>query len=280
MSVVQLPHRPAPRNRDAPAPARATPRPFPARTGIAEVVRVRALTPRAVRVTLGGPALATFFVDQPGEIVTLLWPAPGHELVLPARGWRFPPGVADAQHARNYTVRRWDAAAGELDVDFALHGDHGRAARWAAGAQPGDRVGFAGPRVHWAGGGEAAWTLLVADETGLPAVAAIAEALPAGHRAVALVEVADAAEEQPIHTRAELDLRWLRRDGAGAGTTSLLADAVRALDLPAAPGRAWGGGEARAMRDVRRHLGEERGLPAGAVSLLGYWKLRESDGWA
>jgi NADPH-dependent ferric siderophore reductase len=252
-------------------------RPFPLRTGMAEVLRLEPLGPRMTRFVLGGEALAGFPLEQPGEIVTLLWPAPGRDLVLPEAGWRFPPGVAAAQHARNYTVRAWDAAAGERSVAFVLHGAHGRTARWAAAARPGDRIGFAGPRVHWAAEPTADWTLLVADETGLPALAAIAETLPAGQPAVAFVEVTDAREEQPLRCAADLDLRWLHRGGAAPGTTTLLADAVRALELPAGRGRAWGAGEALAMRDVRRHLREGRAMEH--VDVLGYWKHRNTASW-
>ena len=87
-----------------------------------------------------------------------------------------------------------------------------------------------------------------------------------------------ADERQPIASRADLDVHWLHRDGAAAGTTTLLADAA-ALELPAGPGRAWGGGEALAMGDVRRHVREQRGLPAEAVSVLGYWKHRDTESW-
>lgn len=257
-------------------------RPFPLCSGVAVVQRVQPLTPHMVRITLGGPDLGAFGVEEPGEIVTLLWPAEGRALVLPQVGWRFPPGVADAQHARNYTVRRFDADCAEIDVDFVLHGDHGRASRWAAAARPGHRVGFAGPRVHWTSADDAGWTLLVADETGLPALSAIVETLPDGHPAVALVEIADAAERQPLVTRADLTLHWLLRDGEAIGTHPRLADAVRALDLPApaaASGRVWGAGEAGSMRLVRDHVRGDRGLPGAAVSVLGYWKHRTTAEW-
>jgi NADPH-dependent ferric siderophore reductase len=257
-------------------------RPFPLCTGVAVVQRVRPLTPHMARITLGGADFSTFGVQEPGEIVTLLWPAEGRALVLPQVGWRFPPGVADAQHARNYTVRRFDADRGEVDVDFVLHGDAGRASAWAARAQPGDRIGFAGPRVHWTGDGDVGWTLLVADETGLPALAAILETLPDGHPTVALVEIADAAERQPLPTRAGLTLHWLLREGDAVGTHPRLADAVRALDLPpdaAVTGRVWGAGEAGSMRLVRHHVRAERGLPAESVSVLGYWKHRQTPEW-
>ena len=248
-----------------------TRRPFPLRTGIAEVVRVIALTPSMSRITLAAPELADFGVEEPGEIVTLGWPAPGRELVLPRSRWRFPPGTED-QHWRNYSVRAYDAARAEIDVDFFLHGDDGRASAWAIRAKPGDRVGFAGPRTHWRErDGGADWSLLVADETGLPALLAILETLPAGHRATALVEVSGDGDRQRVETAADAELHWLSRAGRPPGTTTVLADALRDLALPHGRGRAWGGGEARAMRAVRDHLCE-RGIPRSAVQALGYWK--------
>jgi NADPH-dependent ferric siderophore reductase len=251
-------------------------RPFPARTGVAHVARLEPLTPHMTRIVLAGPELDDFFVEEPGEIVTLLWPAPGADLVLPEEGWRFPPGVAKTQHARNYTVRRWDERKRELHVDFVLHGDEGQASRWAMAAKPGDSVGFAGPRVHWSSATPGDWTLLVADETGLPALAAIAEGLPDGHPAVALVEVGDEAEEQAIESPGDLDLRWLHRGGAHAGVDSPIPGALRELELPRGAGRAWGGGESTAMKKVRRHLREVRGLMPEAMSVLGYWKFKEA----
>jgi len=254
-------------------------RPFPLRTGVAEVTAVAPLTPRMARVTFAAPSLAGFPVEQPGEIVTLIWPEPGGDLVLPERGWRFPAGVPEP-HARNYTVRDHDADAGTLDVDFVLHGDHGVASAWAQRARPGDRLGFAGPRTHWEPADDgSAWTLLVADETGLPALAAIAATLPAFHRAIAVIEVADGAERQPIACPGRLDVHWVHRDGAAAGETHALADAVRALPLPDGRGRAWGAGESGVMRAVRDHLRDERGLPRSALQVLGYWKHDATREW-
>lgn len=248
-------------------------RPFPACTGVAEVTAVERLSPHMARITLGGSGLDGFFIERPGEVVTLIWAAPGSdEIVLPHDVWSFPPGVAEVQHARNYTVRTWDADAGLLAVDFVLHGDHGRASVWAQGAQVGDRVGYAGPRMHWTGDdADADWTVLVADETGLPALAAILEELPEGHPTFALIEVADATEELPLETRAALSVQWLARDGAEPGTSRVLEHALRALHLPDGAGRAWGGGEFAAMKRARRHLRERRGIPTSRLSLVGYW---------
>ena len=263
----------------APARRRKVPRPFPLRVGVAEVLAAAPLTPRMRRIVLTAPGFADFPVEEPGEIITLLWSAPGEELVLPCDGWRFPAG-APVPHARNYTVRHHDPDAGTLVVDFVLHGDHGIASRWAAAARPGDRVGYAGPRAHWETVDDgAAWTLLVADETGLPALAAIAEALPAEHRVIACVEIADAEERQPIRSAAPLDVRWITRDGVPPGETQALLDAVRVLPLPDGRGRVWGAGESGVMRAIRDHLRDERDIPQAAMSVLGYWKHDTTKDW-
>lgn len=241
---------------------------------------MRPLTPRMVRVTFAHAGLADFPVEEPGEIVTLIWPEHGADVVLPETGWRFPDGVPEP-HARNYTVRAHDPAAATLDVDFVVHGDHGIASAWAARAKPGDKLGYAGPRTHWAPPPDdgCAWTLLVADETGLPALAAIAETLPAFHRAIAVVEVEDGEERQPLACPGRLDVHWVHRDGAPAGETLALADALRALPLPDGRGRAWGGGESGVMRVVRDHLRDERGIPRADLQVLGYWKHDKTKDW-
>jgi NADPH-dependent ferric siderophore reductase len=228
------------------------------------------------RITLSAPAFADFGVAEPGEIITLGWAPPGEELVLPQLGWRFPRGTRE-QHWRNYTVRRHDPARAEVDVDFALHDDPGQATRWAAHAAPGDKTGFAGPRTHWDRDPDADWLLLAADDTGVPAALAILESLPAGHRAIAVLEVADDRERQTVDTPADVDVRWISRDGRAPGTTSLLPDADRELELPSGRGQVWGAGESRAMRRVRDHVRRGRGIAKEAVSVLGYWAVSRSS---
>jgi NADPH-dependent ferric siderophore reductase len=247
-------------------------RPFPLHAGVSTLVRRRALTPRMARFTLRDPAFAELGVEEPGEVLTLGWCDAGEELVLPERGWRFPAGARE-QHWRNFTVRAHRPEAAEIDVDFFLHGDLGRASAWAARAAPGDRVGFAGPRMHWQWSADVEWTLLVADETGLPALLAILETLPAGHRAIALAEIHDDGERQAVTSAADVELRWLSRGGRAPGTTTLMAEAAAQLALPDGPGRAWGGGEALAMRGVRDAL-RAAGLARGSIDAMGYWKHR------
>lgn len=64
-------------------------------------------------------------------------------------------------------------------------------------------------------------------------------------------EVADEAERQALPEAPSVEVTWLHRDGAPAGTTTLLADAVRAMPSPGGTPYVWGGGESRTVTQVR-----------------------------
>lgn len=231
----------------APSPSasatRAQQRPSPLHTGLATVRTAWRLTPRMTRIVLTGEALAGFPDEEPGEILTLIWPAAGADSpVLPSDGWRYPPGTPE-QHWRNYTIRDYDAGGPALTIDFVLHGDHGAASAWASRARPDDTVGFAGPRIHFYAEPDADWTLLCGDETAPPSIAATLERLPAGHRVLAFVEVADADERIELATPCDLDLTWLHRDGEPAG---------RSRRLPGGGGRRHVAGGSREALGRRR----------------------------
>lgn len=238
------------------------------------VTAARRITPRMRRVTLAGQNLARF--TRGGHHVRLLLPAAaGQSPVWPVTGedgrpsW---PAGAERPAARIYTIRRIDVAAGEVDIDFVLHeGDH-PGTRFAREARTGDRVGMTGP-----GGGPAPradWLLLAGDETALPAIARMLEALPAGAHAVVRVEVADMEERQPLASAARLDIGWLPRHGAAPGTTMLLEDAVRAVRWPGGETStyAWAGCEHAAFRAIRAFLRTERGLAPKDHLAAAYWR--------
>ncbi|HEX5922987.1 MAG TPA: siderophore-interacting protein [Baekduia sp.] len=168
---------------------------FPRRAGVATLKARRALTPRMIRVTLQSDDFgATWPIEQPGEIITLLFLDRDEEIVLPVTGWRFPAGATE-QEWRNYTVRRHDPVTGEIDVDVVLHEPRGPACTWAQASPIGAGVGFAGPRVDYTPRDGASWLLLRGDETALPAIAAILEEPPAtAERILAVVEVDPATD--------------------------------------------------------------------------------------
>ena len=186
---------------------------FPRRAGVATLVARRALTPRMVRVTLEADGFGDDWpTEQPGEILTLLFPPVGEDVVLPEQGWRFPPGVE--QPWRNYTVRRHDPRTRRIEVDVVLHEPRGPACTEAARAAVGAPVGYAGPRVDFAPREDAEWLLLCGDETALPAIAAILEAHDERTPALALVEV-DGPDEERALDLPRADVRWLPVDAYG-----------------------------------------------------------------
>ncbi len=238
-----------------------------------QVQRTARITPRMVRVTLGGDALAGFGGEGVDRRIKMFFPVPGQDRPAVPRatsGGPVWPAGEPRPTMRTYTVRRYDAAAGELDVDFVLHEGHGPAAAWACDVGPGAWVGVSEPGGRYVVDPRAAFHLVVGDESALPAVATVLAALPDGVPAVAYLEVADAAEEQALPGAATT--HWVHRADRPAGAP--LAAAVRAAVLPDGPGQAWLSGESACVRDLRRHLLDDRGFDRRAVYATGYWRAR------
>jgi NADPH-dependent ferric siderophore reductase len=157
-----------------------------------------------------------------------------------------------------------------VEIDFVLHGD-GPAATWAATAAPGAVLGVAGAGAL--GDRPAAAMLLAGDETALPAIHRILGNLPPTTRGVVLVEVAGPAEEQPLPAPPGMTVRWLHRNGTGPGETTLLPDAVAALDRPEGDDVfVWVGAESGAVRSIRSDLRGRWGLGRSQHHAIGYWR--------
>ncbi|MFD7922802.1 siderophore-interacting protein [Streptomyces sp. NPDC059740] len=250
-------------------------------THCGEVVRTERLTPHMVRVVLGGDGLSQFAVaDVTDAYVKLLFPVPGVAYPEPfdmgAIREEFPRDQWPV--SRTYTVRHWDAERRELALDFVVHGDEGLAGPWALQAAPGQRIHFGGPGGAYKPDATADWHLLAGDESALPAIAAALEGMPADAVVHAFVEVADASEEQPLAVPAGGRLTWLHRDGAPVG--KLLVDAVQSMDWPQGRVQAFVHGEAGFVKDLRRLLRLDHGVPREDLSVSGYWRTgHNEDGW-
>jgi NADPH-dependent ferric siderophore reductase len=238
-----------------------------------QVRRSERITPRMVRVTLSGEELAGFGGTGPDRRIKMFFPAPGQErpaVPRAASGGPVWPAGTVRPAIRTYTVRRFDARAGELDVDFVLHDGHGPAAAWARDARPGCWVGVSEPGGRYVPDPSADFHVVIGDESALPAVATVLAALPSGVPAVAFLEVADRAEEQPLPGDAAV--HWVHRGAGEAGVP--LVDAVLGADFLPGRGQAWLAGEASAVKQLRGHLLGERGLDRRLVYATGYWRAR------
>jgi NADPH-dependent ferric siderophore reductase len=172
---------------------------------------------------------------------------------------------------RTYTVRWVDAAARELAIDFVIHGDEGLAGPWAAAAQPGDRLTFTGPGGGYNPDPAADWYLFAGDESALPAIGAAIESLPQDARGVAILEVDNDADIQPLAGPAGVELRWVLRRGVPAGEGELLVAAVRDAEWPGGRVQVFAHGERGYMKGLREVFFGQRALERAQVSLSGYW---------
>ncbi|MFD8902100.1 siderophore-interacting protein [Streptomyces ardesiacus] len=251
----------------------------PRRPHTAQVVRTERLTPHMQRVVLGGEGLAAFSADTcTDHYVKLLFPARGATYPEPFDMERIREDFPREQWpvTRTYTVRHWDAEHREMTLDFVIHGDEGLAGPWATRVRPGEKIHFMGPGGAYAPDPAADWHLFAGDESALPAIARSLEALPDGARAFAFVEVEGPEEEQKIDS--DVEVVWLHRAGRPAGQT--LVEAVRALDFPGGRPHAFVHGEAACVKELRRYLRVERGIPREDLSISGYWRLgHNEDGW-
>ncbi|MEO3787346.1 siderophore-interacting protein [Actinocorallia sp. B10E7] len=247
----------------------------------AQVQRVERLTPHLLRIVLGGPGLEGFSAGQyTDHYIKLLFPVPGVTYPEPFDLQQIRADFPREQWPamRTYTVRRWDAGKRELTVDLVYHGDEGLAGPWAAKVQPGDEVRFSGPGGGYVPGPDADWHLFAGDESALPAIAASLERVPEGKRALAFIEVAGPEEELELESSGDAEITWVHRGDAPVGDA--LVRAVSELDFPEGAVQAFVHGEAGFVKELRRLLLVERGVPREQVSISGYWRLGQNeDGW-
>lgn len=243
------------------------------------VVGTERITADLVRVVLGGDGLADFaplpWTDSYVN-ASFLPDGAGYDVPFEEAEVRRLPRER-RPYPRRYTVRRWDEERRELAIDFVVHGDVGLAGRWAQHATVGDRLQLRGPAGGYLPHHDADSYLLVGDESALPAIAASAEAVPAGRPVVVVVEVESADGELALESPGDLEVRWVHRATSSGDPGSWLVDAVRAL--PGLPGvvSAFVHGEAVAVRGVRRHLLAEGLVGSERLSASPYWRRGLTD---
>ncbi len=188
----------------------------------------------------------------------------------------FPDGTKDAAGApntlsRDFTPRRYDAAANTLAIDFAIH-DAGPGTRWAAQAKSGDKLTIGGPRGSFIIPTNYDWHLLIGDETALPAIGRRLAELPAGARAVVLAEVDGADDELKFDNQADVTVTWVHRNGAAAGASDVLVKKLATLKLPSGDYYAWVACESLIAKALRRQLIADHSANPKWMRAAGYWR--------
>ena len=253
---------------DGPRRVRREPPPF----RMVSLVGTERPTPHVVRVVFDGPDLHNLTVDEPAASIRLLLPSPEtSDLEVPVwNGNEFLLANGERPTIRTFTPIRLPGATSELALDVVLHGS-GAASNWATSATIGAPAAISGPGRGYVADGDASSFLLVGDESAVPAISQLLDALPAEHPISAGIEVTspDAVRELPQRPMIEVEWRVLA-EGSLPGTEQF--DYVRTSTLE--PGvRIWAAGEAAAMQRIRRHLFDDRGVDRSSTMVRGYWKL-------
>jgi len=248
----------------------------------ASVARTERVSPSFQRVTIAGADLADFEWLGHDHWFRLFLPATGAPLRLPeVTGrvwWNSYLAIPEAErpHCSNYTVAgyRRTASGGELDIDVVLHWHDGElsgaVAIWAAHAELGNEVGLLDQGLLFDPPADAAEYVLVADETGLPAVRGILRSLPTDATGVALLEVPKSGDVEQLAAPSGVQVRWLPRDGR-AGTPGQLALAALSEVSPRPDAYAFSVGESDLATGGRRAL-HRAGLAKSRITFSGFWK--------
>ncbi|QIS14082.1 siderophore-interacting protein [Nocardia arthritidis] len=255
----------------------------------AEVVASKRISPNFVRVTLGGTGLACFTPMGFDQWFRLFLPG-RHGLRLPSSAvgdlwWAQCRMMSEEQRpvVRNYTVREHrPAGAGqfgetaEIDIDFAMHGEHTPACGWASGATPGAPVGLLDEGIMYQVPQHCSWSLLAGDESALAAIAGALRSAPRDQHGAAYIEIAHPDDSQDLGEPEGVQVNWLVRDDPHAPVGSMALDVVRAADLPSQGVYGFVAGEQKLAGGVRRHLVADRGIPKADVTFTGYWRFGRS----
>jgi NADPH-dependent ferric siderophore reductase len=236
--------------------------------GTLTVLRVEPVTRSMRRVVLGGPDVNVLDRQAANQAVRMFLPDPA----WPAE--HQPSTEEQRPLARVYTVRELRAEQREIDLDIVLHAAGGPGMVWLEHVRPGDRVPFAGPRVHAQPTAGINAAVLAGDDSALPAIASILAAADPAAPTHAIVEVDGPEDEQPLAVPAGSTLRWAHRAGGPHGPA--LRQALEQLPWPDGNLEFWVAGELRVVRALRAWATEHRGLSRRQTHAYAYWRLGSS----
>ncbi|NNC99305.1 MAG: siderophore-interacting protein [Gammaproteobacteria bacterium] len=223
------------------------------------------LTPNMRRVTLRGGSSACFPDGSEGTYIKLLFTRAGGAKPI----------------TRTYTVARQRHSENEIDVDFMLHSRDnssvdGVAAPWSMSTQPGDQISVAGPGRASFINTDAAYFLLAADMTALPALAANLKRLPDDARGQIFVEILSEEDKQNLSKPEKLELSWVVNDNPGSDESPLF-HALRQAVLPTGKLSAWVACEFKSMRKIRHYLKTGQNMEKSHLYISSYWKRGSTE---
>ncbi|WP_455428150.1 siderophore-interacting protein [Dryocola sp. LX212] len=195
--------------------------------------------------------------------IKVFFPAENGELQMPAiteEGivW----GDGPRPLSRDYTPLAFDAAAGELTIDFYIH-DGGVASGWAAEAKAGDTLMIGGPRGSLVIPTEYAYQLYVCDESGLPAVRRRLRSLPDNVTVQVLVNSHHSDTQSYLSEFSHAAVEWLNE--------ASLTERLKTLAIPEEDYFVWITGEGADVKRMSDELITSCNLDSDFVRAVAYW---------
>lgn len=228
---------------------------------VVTVAGAEQISPNLRRVTLTGESLAAWeSTGQADEFVHVHIPDAD-----PAEGWE-----DDHDIARHYTIRRWNPQVPSVDIDVVTHG-HGRGASWARDAAVGDTVAISDAHGYYSPPEGSTRRLLVADATGLPAVARILEEASPEETFHVLVELISMDDAIALPSPATVTVEW-RVSGNGRGPSALVSCMER-MSEPDGDVYVWVACESAQSRRARKFIKETWPRHYTLYRIVGYWHV-------
>lgn len=240
-----------------------------------QVIASQRIAPRMQRLRLRGGDLARFDTSANLHVRLHVPIRSGSASASPAAGRDGTPFDDPAAVAtRYYTIRRIDAAAGWVDIDFVLHDAPGPAGDFARGARLGDVCGMSGP--CGLGVKPARYYLLAGDATALPAIARIAENLPSGAAGAIFIEVDTPEDRLPLEAPPGILCHWVYRSlVADRSFTAQIEDAIATMAGNPEKHFAWIAGEFSTYEALRGPL---KAIAKARSICVPYWRRERTLG--
>ena len=239
-----------------------------------EVVDVKPLTPRLVAVVFAGESLAGFAEPTPTAHIKLFLPDTEGNVARPVVGLdgrlEWPDGRPTM---RTYTPRRFDAAGRHPRGAGSFCTATGRPRGGPRRPSPASRAAIGGPGGRFSVDPTATSWWIGGDESALPAIATLLEALPDDVTGQVHLEVEGPEARIGLPAHAGVEVTWHDRVGEpGAALVDALNQAGLGDDT-----HFWIACEASAVRKARSYLLDDRALPRPQVTTRGYWRVGEAN---
>ncbi|WP_202238232.1 siderophore-interacting protein [Actinacidiphila reveromycinica] len=249
----------------------------------ASVASTTRLTPNMQRVTVRGDELREFPWRGYDHWFRLFFRHPHQERFhVPEAGgetwWKPYLAMPDEirPHCANYTVADFRAEDGEMDIDVVVHRGPdgelaGAVAIWACSTAPGEELALIDQGILYDAPDDASSVLLVADESGLPAVAGILRSLSPDTVGRVFQEVPSDGDCRVLSGPPGVRVEWIPRADERTVPGSAALAALRGHDAVDPGGYAFVVGEQTLATEGRRHL-HRAGMPKNRITFSGFWK--------